>query len=215
MVWSGFSYKVVIVHTYSQNDHLCLQCPPRAGMESIKKNRAVQRGGTWVLLKKINLTDWVTIETDSQFNLLSLKCWNYPSVCGLIYHPVRNAKPRVSPKLRLNKRRILTNVTLWNKFLVLMIGISGLGRTLSSPLSFLLVFFSLFSAPPPHPPFILSCSVCPSPLFLLLTVSSDGYITSRRRSVTGRKSKSYARCLNKISRKVRDECVRTSLCCCS
>lgn len=153
-VWSGFSYKVVIVHTYSQNDHLCLQCPPHAGMESIKKNRAVQRGGTWVLLKKINLTDWVTIETDSQFNLLSLKCWNYPSVCGLIYHPVRNAKPRVSPKLRLNKRRILTNVALWNKFLVLMIGISGLGRTLSSPLPFLLVFFSLFSAC--RPPLLFS-----------------------------------------------------------
>lgn len=148
-VSSGFSYKVVIVHT--QNYHLCLQCPPRAGMGSIKKNRAVQRGGNWVLLKKMNLrfTDWVTIETDSQFNFLSLKCWNYPCVCGLIYHPVRNVKPRVFLKLRLNKLRILTNVALWNKFLVLMIGISGLGRTLSSPLSFLLVFFSLFSAPPP------------------------------------------------------------------
>lgn len=73
MVWSGFSYKVVIVHTYSQNDHLCLQCPPRAGMESIKKNRAVQRGGTWVLLKKINLTDWVTIETDHS---LTYSPWN-------------------------------------------------------------------------------------------------------------------------------------------
>lgn len=157
-VSSGFSYKVIIVQTYSQNDHLCLQYPPRTGMGSIKKNRAVQRGGTWVLLKKINLrfTDWVTIETDSQFNLLSLKCWNYPCVCGLIYHPVRNVKPRVFPKLRLNKLRILTNVALWNKFLVLMIGISGLGRTLSSPLSFLLVFFSLFSACPPAPPLFYS-----------------------------------------------------------
>lgn len=164
------------LHTSSQNDHLRVQCISCAAIESIKKIGTVQEGRTWSLLKRLNLnfTISVTIETDSQFYLLCLKSWNLPLCLRFDYHSVRNVNPRVSNNFWLMSHSETSSSWwlsgYWAWVIPSLLSLSGFLHYLLPPSSF-----------------VLSCSACPSSLFLLLTVSSDSYITSRRRSVTGRK----------------------------
>lgn len=114
--------KLLFILTHETIINIC-EVFPVLLLNSLKRLAQRKGGVTWSLLQRLNLnvTIWVTIETDSQFYLLCLKSWNHPSVRGLIYNSVRNVKPSVSNKL-------LTVVTLWCKFMVLIIRILGLGR---------------------------------------------------------------------------------------